>query len=1102
LFADIQLVLDHRQLCVIEVKRRGIKLFNDRADPAKDVLASLTKAGRDAFEQVVGYAVADGVPCAWLTNGVEHLVFRVQQSWVPVESRLMFVTTDGNLLGRFDDLRRLTPTAFEALQLVDRVPPFTIDRTDLYEMLVATCATASQQQLGWLVDDLSADRGNLPQLKYSKAFFVPRERYETVFDDFWSGESPMLVFAGEAGIGKTSLLCHFAMTLQNRVGMIACIFLDAFHLGRGLPHAIANSLGPFTNGAAGGLDTAIDTVEEHVLLQRPFDGVLAAAAPASDKRHAVGLRALLARLTAPQVRNGHTAFCSLLCWLRDQTTDGDLLDRYDYLMKAPKAVARRTDLLENLGEWRQIKEFDAYAKPLLPLASREALRLWEYSRDNSDATYMDMLDAIALLHASRTSPVTADAALSAIQKLATEAWLSPAASILVHASGPDFLAAPIAARRAFAHLLSLTNASKLLVIVDAINECPRPAELRGDLIELASSFHGRLAKILVSCRTPDLRYFDSEAFRSHQFRPGDPAITIDSFGTSEFARAWNVYSAIYDIEGMPGPNLTEICRQPLILRILCESYRGRSVPEDDIRLIEIFDSYWNRKIAAAVDGAVRANVLQRLAEIARRYAANHEEHDGTIPLLMTGSLLDGASESTFNALISEAVLIFLSPASHGHSGVRFMYETFHEYVLARSIRETTPLLSRPEQVISDVLHQARTERLLRGTLTYLLLWLDQNDVDVSTWLRRMFMLGLRSQAITTMAKLRGRHAAVAFARSLDLDELSREELTAVARGLAKHLESLHLGSHTSLIAGALRDPRRARITIPLSVAIIAGDPTSFDDDVATYILGFNRLWSAASGSEPPLTDAELALIRTSKRAEQIQHVAANFKGLDLFDRTLSIATYDALRAELAQTIRDLLNMSSSLPTIPTNSLSIREWMTEAIHREQRRTFIGRALQRLDRFITVNKYRPRVRTAFGLNILVPLDAGLADDIAKGHHAAVPFVAKLLRLNLKCRSLSRLCRLSDDAVARRLAGSVALGLWELGTLLADQEKSSVVTHWLADLSESSDEIVPVVAQDFLIACDRRRLARSIWRDLIRLASLLATDITETAVGRRRR
>jgi hypothetical protein len=176
-FADIHLVLGDRTLCVIEVKRRSLRLFVDGRHPRDGVLAALTISGRATFDQAVRYALADGIPSVWITNGVEHLVFRVQHTVVPIESRLIFTANEADgLVARFDDLHKLSPTAFEALQIVDTMPPPAMSSATVYERLVELCDAASAKQLGWLVDDANGTASARPTLKYSRALFVPRDR--------------------------------------------------------------------------------------------------------------------------------------------------------------------------------------------------------------------------------------------------------------------------------------------------------------------------------------------------------------------------------------------------------------------------------------------------------------------------------------------------------------------------------------------------------------------------------------------------------------------------------------------------------------------------------------------------------------------------------------------------------------------------------------------------------------------------------------------------------------------------------------------------------------------------------------------------------------
>ena len=66
-----------------------------------------------------------------------------------------------------------------------------------------------------------------------------------------------------------------------------------------------------------------------------------------------------------------------------------------------------------------------------------------------------------------------------------------------------------------------------------------------------------------------------------RFAPNRETTTINALGDLEFSAAWGFYRQAYGIGGMIGPALKELCRNPLILRLMCEAFAGGTVPEDD-----------------------------------------------------------------------------------------------------------------------------------------------------------------------------------------------------------------------------------------------------------------------------------------------------------------------------------------------------------------------------------------------------------------------------------------------------------------------------------------------------------------------------------------
>lgn len=1121
LFTDLQLVFDTRPLCVIEVKRVYIPLFLSDRDARKGVIASFTKQGRAAFDQVLGYAVSDGIPFAWVTNGRQHIVFRVQQLHVPIESRLIFVAADTrDLLAQFDQLERLAPRELRRLYLIES-PPVGRDvargesaEETAYFHLVSLCTTASGHQLRYLADQSAvAGKRVRPTLKYSASTFVTRPEYEATFDKFWQSSEPVLMFSGEAGVGKTSILCHLARTIQGRVGVVPCIFRDGSQVASDLGDALHDTLSEFTqNQSPHDLEVAIDCVEDHVLGSSPFQAVF--TLPASEDNNLQRQITILRNLPLDACDAGAILADTtrLLAWVADLVSDPIVAWRLRFIADAPTPPAPSTvrSVLRS-----QAAAVARYAPEQSASMQEISPDLWNWCislLDGARRGVLDSFDAYAALSAFSLRQDLPDLPEEAGWSGHCRAlWLGPVLQVLTDLPPSHLVNAPRDVRRVLVRLLTITAVPKFLIIVDAINESSAPGLLATSLVAVSERLRGRLAKLVVSCRTPDVRFFDPDAFRQLRFSPDSTTTAIDAFGTQEIALAWAYYREAYDISGTMGPSLRELCRNPLILRLLCESFAGSVAPDDDIRIIEIFDAYWKRKIEGTVDGRARAIVLRRLAEVAHEYYKDATGDGGAVvPLYRCVELIKGGT-AVLDALISEAVVVFLSPVATGQSGVRFMYESFHEYVLALNLRDryNEDLRGAVETGIAD----ASGDRLLRGATAYVLLWLDQQGHDVSRWVVRMYSRGFQSEAVAVAAKLRNVKATTAIVKILSGLSLAGDQALVLARGLAKHVRAMRTDALGEALGGALLDPRRAVFATKLAVALLDGSRVELQAEARAFLVGFRRIWELGVVRVGQESDIAKDFLKGAKRSRRVIEIGLSLSG----NRRLSTLRWapeleDPVGSPIAVALGrhihnvglEFLRGDVTAEEPPLNAIAVAEWIVriqrDSARSEHRRWWSRTAEQfwRYLRGVGGSKRHGRI-LVFDL---VGNDENLSSLINSGSYIVALPVGRLLRVVERCRGLLRMLADTEPTeTAHLIVAAILSALAELATLFSSERQPDTALLWLGDLRETCLDVIArdLTADGYQAQAARRALCDA-WREILWVGGELASDVLATTARAR--
>ena len=239
--------------------------------------------------------------------------------------------------------------------------------------------------------------------------------------------------------------------------------------------------------------------------------------------------------------------------------------------------------------------------------------------------------------------------------------------------------------------ISQMSERKVLIFIDAINEFMNPAgvleSLTRTIIEYANKYPN--LKFILSCRKtswniltgrekvalPVNRMYVPEKTETifqnlHPLRLG---IELKEFDDNELEEAYGRYKKKYKLDGGLSYNAEKVCKNPLLLKIISEIYKGESIP-GDVEKINVFDRYWEIKIASGIPD--KESLLFGIVQTMR------EEKLEELNILHLESQRYFRREA-FDELKDEGVLV---EYQYDYvKKVKFSYERFFEYTLARDL---------------------------------------------------------------------------------------------------------------------------------------------------------------------------------------------------------------------------------------------------------------------------------------------------------------------------------------------------------------------------------------------------------------------------------
>lgn len=349
-----------------------------------------------------------------------------------------------------------------------------------------------------------------------------------------------------------------------------------------------------------------------------------------------------------------------------------------------------------------------------------------------------------------------------------------------------------------------------LLMLDAINESPaKPDDMKAALHELLRQAENARLKVVITCRTDFWQFYRTSFWSSYVrqralvpegIRPSATHIEdVPLFPADAFPRIAAQYFDAFGIQGDLRGEAAERCRHALVLRILCEAYRGQGIGViQDFRLFRLFKLFWERKVEQVADttslkgkGPVAELVLE-VARLMRTARSTSVSRNAVADRLHCTSAELDSSNSLYSRIIDEEIILEESIDEElGVRNVVFIYDRFAEYVLALSLYLDGGWMSKtPAAVVSDARALMEEESgfpSLRGALEFLVLRLEDlrtSDLVHLDVVRAMLNHNWKWRGIATLLAFQfdRRHEAPFWDF---LRELARHEVDFVRRIVAE-----------------------------------------------------------------------------------------------------------------------------------------------------------------------------------------------------------------------------------------------------------------------------------------------------------------------------
>ncbi|MDT5269017.1 MAG: hypothetical protein QOH49_1203 [Acidobacteriota bacterium] len=246
----------------------------------------------------------------------------------------------------------------------------------------------------------------------------------------------------------------------------------------------------------------------------------------------------------------------------------------------------------------------------------------------------------------------------------------------------------------------------LFIIIDGINENANPRLLLKLLKGLLPRLESKRIKLILTCR--DL-FWDlcRDPLGPYLFAE---AVPLHEFSEAEWHSAVKAYFDRFDIQCELDRGAREALRNPLLLRFFCEAHEGMRLGRvSDLRLLSVFDLYVKRAAQNISErhALMRPRaVLTLLLDVARKMWEHRSV--GVEPSLAgVGPQEADDNTSIYNLVLSENLILEEAKLTYStRTAVRFLYDEFMEYMIARSWADDIAGNASPQDTTGRLLQEA------------------------------------------------------------------------------------------------------------------------------------------------------------------------------------------------------------------------------------------------------------------------------------------------------------------------------------------------------------------------------------------------------------
>ncbi len=265
------------------------------------------------------------------------------------------------------------------------------------------------------------------------------------------------------------------------------------------------------------------------------------------------------------------------------------------------------------------------------------------------------------------------------------------------------------------HTILEKHDTKLLLFVDAIDEWSIDnAEVK--LSEFVNKIPGKRIKLILTCkktRSLGFRRINAVplALSQHLYQIDEetiPSISLDKFTNEELMEVKEKSEKYFSFSNEITGDTLEKCRDPALLRAVCETYQGNEVP-NSLNSVEIWQKFLENKLEKA--GESKSQVLEHLKKIAD---VMFDEHCDEI---FESDIADIDHEA--NKFCKDYGILIEKPDETGRSIIRFEFEGLRNFII-------TYHLAKLDTLDPSQLEEFAKNHILKPCGKEIIQWFDSN----------------------------------------------------------------------------------------------------------------------------------------------------------------------------------------------------------------------------------------------------------------------------------------------------------------------------------------------------------------------------------------